>query len=191
MIFDYECPHDTPVQAMMVEFSVPKRGWVNCHIAPLNNLFAISCTYIWSPFGRLLTWLEQISDGSDACTWLVDQERRCSRLQFFGGSKSVDDRTDYLLHIVSAKTPYPIRGVTVERRQLVESFYSGFRAMIESPAYSPREWDAFPQFHLLNDMDDDEYTSAMRALPYGGEPLGPKRSPRVEAWLAQETGQSR
>lgn len=186
MIFDYECIHATPVQVVKVEFSLPKAGWVRCRVIPLHDKFAISCTYIWSPFGKLLTWLEQIADGSDACTWLVDQEGSCSRLQFLGGSASVDDRTDYLLHVQSAESLHRIRGMAVQRRQLVDGFYRGFRAMADSPDYSPREWDAHPEFHRLNDMEDHEYTAAMRAFPYGGEPLRPLRSPRVEAWLADE-----
>lgn len=190
-ILNYECPHPTPVQPIKVEFSLPKSGWIRCRVIPLHERFAISCTHIWSPFGRLLRWLEQIADGSDACTWLVDQEGSCSRLQFYGGARSVGDRADYLLHIVSADTLYQIFEVAVERRQLVESFYSGLRALADSPDYSPREWEVHPHLRLLDDVDDDAYDAAMQAFPYGGEPLREMRSPRLEAWLSEEDMEGR
>lgn len=186
-IFDHECLHDTPCQAVEVEFSLPDAGWIRCRVKPLHEVYAISRTYIWGGFARLLEWLEQIAGGAQAATWRVDEEGRCSRLQFYGGDGSVDDRCDYLLHFQSRESIRRIRGVAVERRQLVESFYRAFRATVEDPRYDLREWEAHPQFYKLDEMEDEEYTVAHAFRPFGGEFLRELRSPRLEAWLSGET----
>lgn len=188
VVVDFEHLHNMPVQPLDVDFTLPEAGWILCRVRPLHSAFEISCTYIWSPFERFLQWLEQIADGSCSATWCVDEEGSCARLHFFGGRESVDDQVDYLLHVRSSETLNRIFGVAVERRQLVDSFYRGFRAMAGSPEYAPREWDHHPQIHRLEEMEDDEYEAALHTHPYDGEPLRELRSPRVEAWLEEQAG---
>lgn len=184
-IFDHETENDTEEAKLAVDFTLPKAGWVRVRVRPLHELHAISCTYLWDPFVRMIEWLEQIADGSPAATWSVDQEGSVSRLQFFGGC--VDDRADYLLHIQSDHRGIArVRAVKVDRRQLVEAFYRGFRRMTDDPGYSPREWDAHPQYRWLNEMDDEEYDQACREYPYGGHWPRSLKSARLESYLSRE-----
>lgn len=183
MGLDQEFDEDFKTHDLAVEFSLPRAGWIHCRIRPIHELFAISCTYLWDPFKDFIGWLEAIASGSDSATWLVDQEGSCSRVQFYGGASSFDDKSDYILHLRSFGSLGRIRGMRVERRQLVESFYTAFRAMTDSPDYSPREWERHPDYPSLDIEDDDEYEAAVRAFPYGGYNLREMRSPSVEAYL--------
>lgn len=183
MGLDQEFDEDFTTHVLTVEFSLPSAGWIDCRIRPLHEHFAINCSYIWDPFKRFIAWLEAIASGSDAATWLVDQEGSCSRVQFYGGTETHGDRADYILHLVSYETLSRIRGARVERRQLVESFYNAFRAMADSSDYAPREWERHPDYASLESMEDDEYNAAFQAFPYGGYNLREMRSPTVEAYL--------
>jgi hypothetical protein len=185
MGLDQEFDEDFTTHDLGVEFSPPSAGWIDCRIRPMHELFAIKCSYIWDPFERFIGWLEAIASGSDAATWLVDQEGSCSRVQFYGGASSVDDPADYLLHLRSYGSLERVRGVRVERRQLVDSFYSAFRAMADSSDYAPREWERHPDYASLESMEDDEYNAALHAFPYGGNNLRKMRSSLVEAYLAK------
>ncbi len=185
MGLDQEFDEDFTAHDLAVEFSLPKAGWIRCRIHPIHEFFAISCTYIWDPFKDFIAWLEAIASGSDSATWLVDQEGSCSRVQFYGGGSSVDDKADYILHLRSYGSLERLRGVRVVRRQLVEGFYTAFRAMADSPDYLPREWEGHPDYASLEELDDDDYNAAMQAFPYGGHNLRELRSPTVEAYLAR------
>lgn len=184
MPLDVEFPEDFTAKPLQVEFTLPKAGWINCRVRPLHEKFAISCSYIWDPFPRFIAWLEAIAAGSDSATWLVDQEGSCSRVQFYGGASSIDDKSDYILHLRSYESLERIRGAKVERRQVVESFYQAFRAMAESPDYPPRQWEAHPDYDRLDDLEDEEYTAAVAAFPYRGHNLRALRSDLIEAYLA-------
>lgn len=168
-----------------VDLTLPSAGWVWCRIRPLHEKYAIFCTHICDSFEGFIKWLEDIASGAPAATWLVQQEGSCSRVLFYGASGSFDDATDFLLHVISNIAIDRIRGVAVERRQVVESFYGGFRAMAASPDYSEREWDSHPDWSRFEDMDDVEYTEAMQFRPYGGIPLQSLHSTLVEEYLAQ------
>jgi len=184
-IFDHLTEDRTSLYPICVEFSLPDAGWIWLKIKPLHELYGVSCTYIWDPFPHMLAWLGEIADGCDAATWQVNEEGHSSRLQFYGGAGCIDDRAEYLLHIQTHHDGiYRVRGVKVERRQLVEAFYRSFRAMAESPDYVPREWEAHPQFELLDEMDDEEYTIEYNKFPYGGQNLRELTSPSIEAYLA-------
>ncbi|KRA79745.1 hypothetical protein [Altererythrobacter sp. Root672] len=168
----------------MAHFTAPNAGWIRLRIEPLHDLYAISCTHIYDPFDDLVVWLEQIASGSAAATWCVNQEGSVSRLQFYGGV--VDDRADYLLHVQSDKQGIArIRGVRVVRSQLVESLYCSFRLMADDPNYQAREWEAHPQFQLLDDLGDDEYTREIRRFPYSGRNLREVTSATLAAYLSE------
>jgi hypothetical protein len=186
-IFDHTCPHLTLQQALKVEFTLPKWGWIRCRLHPLHELYAISCTHIWDPFGDMIHWLEQIADEHEAATWSINQEGDCSRLQFYGANGTIDDPSDYLLHIQTSGSIDRVRGVKVDRRQLVSSFYLAFRAMVEDPAYSARHWECHPDFDLFDDMDDEAYDAAINAHPYRGLALRTLRSPTIEEHLKRWT----
>ena len=183
--FDQEYDLNVGLTTLEVDFSLPSGGWVRCRIRPLHEKYAISCTHIYDSFERFIQWLEAIASGASAATWLVQQEGSCSRIQFYGATRGFDDNTDFLVHIISDTAIDRVRGTAVERRQLVESFYSGFRALGDHSDYSPREWDLHPEWQQLEEMDDAEYTEAMQFRPYGGLPLQSLRSTLVEEYLAQ------
>ncbi len=182
-IFDHECLHRTPQQSLEVDFTLPKSGWIWCRVKPLHDLYALDCTDIWDPFGDMINWLEEIADDSKAASWCISHEGHCSRLQFFGGNASIDDRSDYLFHVQTSGSIDRVRGVRVDRCQLVASFYGAFRAMADDPAYSPREWDRHPHLQLIEELDEEAFDTEWAKQPYGGLPLRTLRSPVIEAWL--------
>lgn len=184
MILDQQFDESYAQHKLVVDFMLPNAGWIHCRIRPLHEKFAISCTHIWDPFREFIAWLEAIAGGSDSATWLVDQEGSCCRLQFYGGSSSIDDKADYIVALSSYGSLERVRGARIERRQLIEGFYTAFRAMADSPDYQPREWERHPDYPSLDIEDDDEYTAAVRAFPYGGCNLRELVSPTLEAYLA-------
>lgn len=186
-IFDHQTELATPKHALEVDFTLPQSGWVRVRVKPLHELYAISCSYIWDPFKRMIEWLEQIAGGCAAAAWHINQEGSCSRLQFYGGATSAGDCSDYLLHLRSNEDGIDrIRAVKVERFQMVESFYRGFRLMADDPAYSPREWDIHPQYRWVEDMEDEEYDRARQAHPYDGYWLRSLTSSAIESYLAKD-----
>ena len=186
-VFDHQHEGNTPLQALEVEFLAPKAGWIWLRIKPLHELYAISCTYIWDPFSRMLAWLEEIAEGSSAATWHIDQEGSLSRLQFYGGDRTIDDKSDYLLHVqMDSRGIARVRGAMIERRQLIESFYWSYRAMTQRPDYIPREWEAHPDYRSVHDIEDDEeYLRENAKFPYGGASLRALTSERLEAYLTE------
>lgn len=183
-VFDHQSDYATIKAALEVDFTLPVAGWVKLRIRPLHEKFAVACTCIWDPFVRMIEWLEQIAQGCDAATWYVDEEGSASRLQFYGGAGKVDDRSDYLLHIRSDNEGIDrVRGVKVDRYQLVESFYRGFRKMADDPAYEPHECDAHPHFYRMDDMDWEEYDRAYQANPFDGYWLRDLTSRTIEDYL--------
>jgi len=185
-IFDHALEGSTPLQALEVEFSEPNAGWISVRVKPLHELFAISCSYIWDPFRAMIAWLEEIADGKDSSTWRVNEEGRFGHLQFYGGGSSAVLEGDYLLHVQTDDRGLArVRGARVKRRQLVESFYSSFRAMTESPTYTPREWEHHPDYSKVEDIEDEEeYDRAKRSFPHTGRNLRTLTSDHIEAYLA-------
>jgi hypothetical protein len=191
-IFDHECEHWTSLQALEVDFTLPKAGWIFGRIRPLHQLYGLSCSYIHDPFGEMIAWLEQIAGGAEAATWRINQESCLSRVQFYGGRGWFGDGNDYLFHIGTGPAIERVRGVEVSRRQVVESFYRGFRAMADNPAYTPREWDRHPHYYALEEIEDDaDYEAAMSAYPYAGLPLRTLTSAAIEAWLNDDLDEER
>jgi len=185
-IFDHECQHLTSLQPLEVAFTLPDAGWIWGRVRPLHQLYGLPCSYIYDPFGEMMSWLEQIADGAMAATWRINHEGHCSRLQFYGGRGTGEDCSDFLFHIQTDPAITRVRGVEVSRRQLVESFYRGFRAMADDPAYSPHEWDRHPHYRSIHDIEDDEeYEAAYATHPYNGLPLRRLTSPGIEVWLSE------
>lgn len=170
---------------LSVRFSLPQAGWVNVEVPPLHEGWEIRCSEVFDPMPDLLEWLEKIAAGSPAATWSIDEEGFYSQLHFVGIPHSPSDPDTYLLHIqTNCNGLLRIRGVKVERRVLVASFYRGLRTMAEDPAYSPREWDIHPEFERFDDMDEEEYDEAYRAHPYSGTPIHTLRSKSIEDYIA-------
>ena len=184
-IFDHSHDQAIPLQELEVHFRSPEAGWVHIRIIPLHELYAIHCSYIWDPLPDMIAWLEQIAGGDTDAVWFVDQEGDASRLQFYAARDRTDGPGDFLLHIQTDDHGITrIRGVRVDRRQLVEAFYRAFRAMTEHADYRPREWEMHPDFATLDDLDDEAYCREHSRFPYGGANLRDLKSTLLEAYLA-------
>jgi hypothetical protein len=186
-IFDHQSETPTANTPIEAEYTLPDAGWICLRIRPLHELYAVHCSYIRGPFAGMMRWLEEIAQGNDAATWCIDEEGTLSRLQFYSGSLQIGDHADFLLHVQSDDLGITrVRGVHVDRRQLVESIYRAFRAMAENPAYSASEWEAHPRYPHFDDMTEAECDEAMRAFPYGGSNLRKLKSSVIEEYLALE-----
>lgn len=185
VIFDHMCDSATMKAELAVEFSVPVSGWVSLWIHPLLHTSCIYCSEVWDPFEDFIEWLEQIASGALTATWCINQEGLCGRLQFYGAT--VDDCNDYLLHIRSNRDGLNhVTGISVERRQLIESFYRAFRIMTLDPDYEAREWEPHPLFPLTEKCDEEEYDEAWAAYPFCGVRLRELTSPVIETYLSDE-----
>lgn len=170
----------------MVKFTFPEAGWINCQVSPLHDKPEIFCSHIYDPFTGFLAWLELIAAGSEAATLRVNEEGSISRLQYYCqlGDFEGDD-AHFLLHIQTEDTVGDVKGVRVERRQLVEAFYQAFRAMASDPAYVRREWEIHPDVTDWEALDEDAYDEARGAFPFEGGPLQPLRSDAIEQYLGR------
>lgn len=84
-----------------------------------------------------------------------------------------------------------IRGIRVDRRQLVGSIYRAFRAMTTDPDYHPCEWEIHPQSYLLGDFDDEEYELEYSKFPYTGCNLRQLTPRIVKSYLTEDADPER
>lgn len=153
-------------------------------MSPLHEEPQIFCSHIYDPFEDFIAWLEQFAAGAEAATWAVNEEGSFSRLQIYSQQGDFEgDEADFLLHIQTEEAVGQLRGSRVERRQLVEAFYSGFRAMAADPAYVRREWELHPDVTDWDALDEDAFDAARGAYPFDVHPLQGLRSEVIEYYL--------
>lgn len=122
-----------------VSFSHLERDLVRMRVSSRGRVWRetthreISCwvSSVFCPFASLLAWLEAATTGVESCGFTWDAEGPTGRLELKWN----------LFTLTWNGRATQVLQATVDRRQVVDAFYSAFRRFVESRDYDPSRYE--------------------------------------------------
>lgn len=124
------------IEQVKVIFQECDAGWIFFSVAAGSQSVDCRASEVFDPFPKLVAWLEAIAGGTQASSFIVDEEGREKEFKALGGHGG-----SLRLRIEDRDTHNVLLEAVVDRRQCVGEFYHTLRAFAESPAYVPAQWE--------------------------------------------------
>ena len=111
-------------------------GWIHFTLDVGNQSTDIAASTHYDPFPNLIRWLQRIVTGHRRCVFTIDMEGAAAE---FVAADRGHGRMFLLVRSPINVIPPRIRAV-VDRRQFVDSVYTGFTSFAKSELYVEEEW---------------------------------------------------
>lgn len=130
---------------LVIEFGPVRWGLFYFTLKLGDQTFETNFSDVFDPMRRFKHWLEAISIGVEQCSFAFDPEGNEIRFTF---EQISYDRAEYRVTHAWSDGDLLLSG-NVDRRQLIDAFYSGFLNYDASPEYDRYQWEAEPTWHVL------------------------------------------
>ena len=132
------------IEKLEIEYYDAEAGWINIRLKAGNKIYEERMSHVFDPLPDLKCWLEAIVIGVEQTSFTFDNEENV--IKFDAQRKWINRKKKYLFTIIWEDENRVEFQVLVDKKQMIDAFYSRLVSFYKSDKYNPREWE----FHITH-----------------------------------------
>ena len=126
-------------EKLQIEYYDAKAGWINIRLKSCDKMYEERFSHVFDPLPDLKCWLEAIVIGVEQTSFTFDNEGNV--IKFDVQRKWINCETEYLFTITWEDENRVVFQVLVDKKQMIDAFYSSLVNFYNSDKYNPKEWE--------------------------------------------------
>jgi len=127
------------IEKLQIEYYDVEAGWMNIRLKAGDKMYEERMSHVFDPLPDLKLWLEAIVLGVEQTSFTFNNEG--SMIKFNAKRRWVNRKINYLLTIIWEDGNKIEFQVLVDKKQMIDAFYTTLVNFFNSDKYVPRKWE--------------------------------------------------